>query len=153
MVKHQEVFSESIQKNFAYLANDFGFGLVENQYHQSSATCIVAFQNQVRYVRFAWALRGSRLDFRICRVLGDGMPVPYKDYGTDEFLLFALVKYFEPQIDLDALTAMNYYNPDLQILDEKISAYAKVLWKYGQEILKGNEWFDWVKEEIIPNPK
>jgi hypothetical protein len=153
MVNHQEVFSECIKKQFAYLANDFGFSLVEDQYHQSAATCVVAFQNQFCYVKFAWALRGDRLDFRICRVLSDGTPAPYKDYGTDEFLLFALVKYYEPQTDLDTLTAMNYYNPDLQMLDEKVSANAKVLRKYGQEILKGNEWFDWIKKEIISNPK
>ena len=153
MVNHQEVFSESIKKNFSYLVSDFDFALVEDQYHQSSATCIVAFQNQFRYMKFAWALRGSRFDFRICRVLSDGKPAPYKDYGTDEFLLFALVKYYEPQTDLDTLTAMNYYNPDLHILDEKVNVNAQFLMKYGQDILKGNEWFDWVKKEIILNLK
>ena len=140
-------------KHFVYLVNDFGFSLVEDQYHQSAGTCIVAFQNQLRYVKFAWALLGNRLDFRISRVLSGGKPAPYKDYGTDEFLLFALVKYYEPQIDSDTLTTVNYDNPDLQMLDEKVSTNAKVLRKYGQEILKGTEWFNWVKQEIISSSK
>lgn len=152
-MNHQEVFSAHVKKHFAYLLDDFGFALVEDQYHQDASTCVVAFQNQSRYVKLHWALRGSRFDFRICRVLGNGQPAPYKEYGADEFIFAALTKYYEPQIDVEALTEMNYYNPDLQILDEKVGDNANLLRKYGQEILKGHDWFDWVKKEIIPNPE
>ena len=152
-MNHQQVFSEHVRKHFVYLLDDFGFSLVEDQYHQDASTCVVTFQNQLRYIKLHWALRGSRLDFRVCRVLSDGKPAPYKDYDVDEFVLAALAKYYEPEIDVEKLTAMNYYNPDLQVLDEKISMNAKLLQKYGQEILRGSKWFDWIKKEIISNPQ
>jgi hypothetical protein len=152
-MNHQEIFSVCIQKHFVYLLDDFGFSLVEDQYHQQASACVVAFQNQSRYVKLTWELRDSLLDFRVGRVLSDGKPAPYRDYGTDEFIFVALAKYHEPQLDSKSLTTMNYYNPDLQVLDEKISANASLLWKYGREILQGKEWFDWIKNKIVPNPK
>ena len=152
-MNHQEIFSELVRKNFSYLLDEFEFSVVENQYHQNSSACVVAFQNKSRYVKLVWELRDSLFYFYVYRVLSNGEPAPYKDYGVDQFILFALAKYYEPQIDIKAITEMNYYNPDLQILDEKISANANLLRKYGQEILKGNEWFDWLKKEILPNPK
>ena len=152
-MNHQEIFSELVRKNFSYLLDEFEFSIVEDQYHQDSSACVVAFQNKSRYVKLVWELRDSLFYFYVSRVLSNGKPAPYQDYGIDQFMIFALVKHYEPQIDMKAITEMNYYNPDVQVLDEKISANAKLLRKYGQEILKGNKWFDWIKKEIVSNPQ
>ena len=152
-MNHQEIFSESVIKHFSYLLDEFDFSIVENQYHQSSSGCVVALQNQSRYVKLVWELKDGLFNFYVFRVLSNGKPASYKDYGIDQFMIFTLAKHYEPQIDMIAMTEMNYYNPDVQVLDGKISANAKLLRKYGQEILKGNEWFDWIKKEIVPNPQ
>jgi hypothetical protein len=151
-MNHQEVFSECVRKHFSYLLDEFGFSIVEDQYHQNSSACVVAFQNKSRYAKLVWELRDGLFYFYVYRVLSNGKPAPYNDHGTDQFILFTLAKYYEPQIDIEAIMEMNYYNPDLRVLDEKIGANAKLLQKYGQEILKGNEWFDGLKKEIVPNP-
>ena|SRR5688572_516413 len=149
-MNHQEVFSELVKTHFVYLPNDFGFSLVEDQYHQSSFACVVAFQNKKRYVKLVWELKDGVFNFAVYRVLSNGKPAPYKDYGANQFYIFALAKHYESKTDMKWLTEMNYYNPELSLLDEKISVNAQLLRKYGEDILAGRQWFDWSKNTLIP---
>jgi hypothetical protein len=151
-MEHQEIFSESVKKHFAYLIDEFGFSTVENQVNQSSATYIVAFQNKTRYVKLAWDLKDAELYFGVHRVLSDGKPAPYQDYGANQFYISTLAEHYEyPRIDLRFLTQMDPYDPDLRNrLDEKIGANAQLLRKYGKDILMGHQWFDPIQKTLIP---
>ena len=149
-MNHQEVFSELVKKHFAYLPNDFGYFLVEDKYHHSSSACIIAFQNKARYVKLVWELKDRVFYFAVYRVLSNGQPAPYDDHGTNQFYVSALAKHFELHINVGSLTEMNYFNPELRLLDEKIGTNAQLLKKYGEEILAGRQWFDWSKNKLIP---
>lgn len=147
---HQEIFSESVTKHFAYLIEEFGFSIRENQYHPSPAACEVAFQNKTRYVKLLWDLKDAEFYFYVFRVLSNGKPAPYRDRGTDQFYISNLAKYFERGIDVSYLNEMKSYNPDVQLLNEKIRANAQLLRNYGKDILAGRQWFDQNQNKLIP---
>ena len=53
IMNHQQVFSEHVRKHFVYLLDDFGFSLVEDQYHQDASICVVNRMCKFRPTR-AW---------------------------------------------------------------------------------------------------
>ena len=152
-MNHQEVFSESVKKNFAYLVNEFGFSVVEDQYDKSSYSCIIVFQNKLRRVKLIWELKDSMFYFYVCKVSNSKKLALFRDESVDEFIIPALARHYESQIDIRELTNMNYYNPDLKVLDERVGNNANLLRKYGKEILSGNEWFNWKKKKVVSDKK
>jgi hypothetical protein len=146
---HQSAFSESVRRHFAYLTDDLGFVLVEDRYHKSSSSCIVAFQSKRRYISLIWGLKDTCFYFAVYRVLEDGKPAPYADYSSDLFYIFALALFHERQLDMKYLTSMDPYRSDPQILDGKVRRNAELLWKHGKEILEGRSWFDCQSNEVL----
>jgi hypothetical protein len=148
-MNHQTMFSEYTRQHFGFLEKEFGFSLVEDQYHDKIFSCVVAFQNQWRYVKLVWGLEDGQFNFGVYRVLSNGQPAPQGDYSSDHFYIASLAFHFEPGLDIKNIVEMNYYQPQPQILEEKIKINAELLRKYGKDILQGKSWFDWKRREIF----
>jgi hypothetical protein len=145
---HQDAFSMSITQHFAYLVNEMGFTLIEDEYLDSSSSCLVAFLSNRRYVKLIWELKDTCFYFGVYRVMEDGKPAPYADYSSDHFYIFSLALFYEPQLDMEYLTSMDSDQFDPQVLDQKVRINAELLYKHGKEILEGRSWFDWQKNEV-----
>ena len=148
-MNQQEIFSEYVRRHFFYLIDEFKFSLVEDRYDEKSNSCLVAFQNKWRYVDLIWDLRDQKFYFAVFRVLENDLKAPYTDDSRDLFYMINLATFFEPSLDIEYLTDMNYYQPNPRILEEKIRQNSELLYKYGKAILKGKSWFDWQAKEII----
>ena len=75
-------FSPIAREAFAFLTDDLGFSLVEDEWHQSSASWIVRYERPHRVVKLVWGLKDTEFYFQVLRTADDGA-------GRDSFYLFS----------------------------------------------------------------
>ena len=148
-MNQHEMFSENVRRHFVFLLDEFDFSLVDDRYDEKSNSCILTYKNKCRHVDLVWGLRDQQFYFAVYRVLENGLKAPYANDSSDLFYIINLASFFESSLDIEYLISMNYYQPNQQILEEKIRLNAELLHKHGKAILEGKSWFDWQAKKMI----
>ena len=136
------LFSIFIRKHFAFLINSYNFNLIDDKYDNNGSSCIVSYKNEKRFVQLVWGFHDAQFYFSVHKVLKNNEHYPYNDKGEGFFYIFELAYLFEPDknwiLDLD----IEATSPTKEILENKIQLNSNILKKYGDGILKGEQWFD-----------
>ena len=135
-------YSNSINKHFKYLVDDYNFIKKEDRFINESISCTVSYQNKYRYINLTWGWHDVQFYFYVFKLDNNNIPLPYNDAGVGHFDIFELACYHEPDKDWCKILDIGSVNPSIAVLNKKIKFNSEILYKYGKEILLGREWHD-----------
>lgn len=120
-----------IKNEFSFLMSDYGFEIIEERFTNKGVNYL--FGNGKVRVDLTYDYRENFFYFKIIRGKDTKFPNDHDFENIKPF--FKLTEKFEPNLNPNKL------QPDENQYREALKLNAEVLKKYGDKILKGEEWF------------
>lgn len=122
---------QPMEETFRFLITDYGFE--EASREQDNMGFTLLYLNEDRQVRLYYDYRDNFFYFYIIKGINTVYP---NDTDKNILSFYNLFQHFEPSIDLERL------EPDEEQYQRALTLNAQLLKKYGDKLLKGEEWLD-----------
>lgn len=122
---------QPMEETFRFLITDYGFE--EASREQDNMGFTLLYLNEDRQVRLYYDYRDNFFYFYIIKGINTVYP---NDTDKNILSFYNLFQHFEPSIDLKRL------EPDEEQYQHALTLNAQLLKKYGDKLLRGEEWLD-----------
>lgn len=123
--------SQPIEEAFRFLINDYGYQMEKSE--QDNMGFTIVYTKDERKVRLFYDYRDNSFYFYVIK----GKDTPYPgDEDKNILSFYHLFQHYESGIDLDRL------EPNEEQYQEALLLNAQLLRKYGDKLLKGEDWLE-----------
>ncbi len=125
----EDNFLHQVEIDFSYLLNEFGFTI--DSIERKGSHILINFLNKPLIVKIMYDLRDEIIFINLSNVIND--VVSDNNDEKNSIALVDLVRYFDPEYNINQLL------PIQCDFSKPLKENAKMLLKYGREILKGKK--------------